>query len=69
VAIVGGVWLVIDQSEMITVSHDAVGLIGAAVTTIGRRLIPALPLYAGTAAVLATAFGIWWWAERDTANW
>jgi hypothetical protein len=54
---------------MATVSHDAVGLIGAGLTTIGRRLAPAVPLYAGAAALLAIALGIWWWAERGTANW
>ena len=70
VAIVGGVWLLMHRSGLIAVSNDAVGLIGTAVTTLVRRLAPAVPLYAGAAALLASALGIWWWAERDiTLNW
>jgi hypothetical protein len=26
-----------------------------------------VPLYAGAAALLVSALGIWWWAERDAA--
>jgi hypothetical protein len=30
-----------------------------------RRVAPSLPLYAGAAALLVSALGLWWWAERD----
>jgi hypothetical protein len=28
-----------------------------------------VPLYAGATALLGTALGIWWWAERDERIW
>jgi hypothetical protein len=34
-----------------------------------RRVVPSLPLCAGAAALLATALGLWWWAERDITLW
>ena len=33
--------------------------------SLARRVAPAVPLYAGAAALLVSALGIWWWAERD----
>jgi predicted anti-sigma-YlaC factor YlaD len=65
VAVVGGTWLLLNRSGLAVVSNDAVDLFGTAVVTILRRVGPSLPLYAGAAAVLATALGIWWWAEKD----
>jgi len=66
-AVVGGVWLLLNRSGLVAVSNDAVDLLGSGLVTFARRVAPSLPLYAGAAAVLATALGIWWWAERDAA--
>ena len=66
-AVVGGVWLLLNRSGLVAVSNDAVDLLGSGLVTFARRIAPSLPLYAGAAAVLATALGIWWWAERDAA--
>ena len=62
-----GVWLLLNRSGLAAVSNDAVDLLGTGLVTFARRVAPSLPLYAGAAAVLATALGIWWWAERDSA--
>jgi anti-sigma factor RsiW len=62
-----GVWLLLNRSGLAAVSNDAVDLFGTGLVTFARRVAPSLPLYAGAAAVLATALGIWWWAERDSA--
>jgi collagenase-like PrtC family protease len=48
-----------------SVSVDAMNLFTAGLGTLVRRVAPSLPLYAGATAVVATALGIWWWAERD----
>ena len=40
---------------------------GSGFVALARRVAPALPLYAGAAALLVSALGIWWWAERDAA--
>ena len=68
VAIVAAVWMVIHRSGLAAVGTDAVDLVGSGLSTFARRIAPALPLYAGAAALLATALGIWWWAERDAAR-
>jgi anti-sigma factor RsiW len=66
-AVVGGVWLLLNRSGLVAVSNDAVDLLGSGLVTFFRRVTPSLPLYAGATAVLATALAIWWWAERDAA--
>ena len=40
---------------------------GSGFVSLVRRIAPAVPLYAGAAALLVSALGIWWWAERDAA--
>jgi len=63
VAIVAAVWMVLNRSGLAAVSGDAVHLFGSGLATFADRVAPAVPLYAGAAALLATALGIWWWAE------
>jgi hypothetical protein len=59
------IWMVLNRSGLAAVSNDALGVFGRGLTTFAQRVAPSLPLYAGAAALLATALGIWWWAERD----
>ena len=65
VAVLGGVWMLMHRSGLAAVSGDAVNVFGTGFVSLARRVVPSLPLYAGAAAVLASALGIWWWAERD----
>jgi hypothetical protein len=65
--VVAGVWMLLHRSGLAVVSNDAVNLFGTGFATFARRVAPLLPRYAGAAALLATALGIWWWAERDAA--
>ena len=67
VAVVAGVWLVTNRSGLVSVSNDAVDLLGTGVMTLARRVAPSLPLYAAATALLASALGIWWWAERGAS--
>jgi len=60
-AVVGGIWMLLHRTGLTAVGNDAVDLLGTGLVTFG----PSLPLYAGATALLATALGIWWWAERD----
>jgi anti-sigma factor RsiW len=64
-AIVGSVWLLLHRSGLVAVSNDAVDLLGTGLVTLVRRVAPTVPLYAGATALLVTALGIWWWAERE----
>jgi predicted anti-sigma-YlaC factor YlaD len=68
-AAIAGVWLVMNRSGIVTVSNDAVALIEMFIGTFVARVAPELPLYAAAMALLAATVGVWWWAERDTANW
>jgi predicted anti-sigma-YlaC factor YlaD len=67
VAVVGGVWMLLNRTGLAAVSTDAVDLFGSVLVTLVRRVVPSLPLYAGAAALLASALAIWWWAEHDAA--
>jgi anti-sigma factor RsiW len=67
VAVLVGIWLLLNRSGLTAVSNDAVDMFASALVSFARRVTPSLPLYAGATAVLATALGVWWWAERDTA--
>lgn len=66
-AVMVGVWMVLNRSGLVAVSNDAVGVFGRGLATFAQRVAPSLPLYAGAMALLATALGIWWWAERDVS--
>jgi len=67
-SIVAGVWMLFNLSGLALVSNDVVGLFGTALLTAASRVEPSLPLYAGATALLLSALGIWWWAERDAAG-
>ena len=66
-AVVGGVWMLLHRTGLASVSADAVNVFGGGFVSLAKRVAPALPLYAGAAALLVSALGIWWWAERDAA--
>jgi hypothetical protein len=63
--VVVAAWLLLYRSGLTGVGQQAVDLLNAAVVNVARRVVPSLPLYVGAAALLATALGVWWWAERD----
>ena len=66
-AILGGIWMLLHRTGLASVSVDAVDVFGNGFVALARRVAPSLPLYAGAAALLISALGIWWWAERDAA--
>jgi predicted anti-sigma-YlaC factor YlaD len=67
VAVFGGVWMLLHRSGLDAVSGDVVDLFGSGLVAFVRRVAPSLPLYAAAAALLVSALGLWWWAERDAA--
>jgi len=66
-AVLGGVWMLLHRTGLASVSGDAVDVFGSGFVALAKRVAPSLPLYAGAAALLVSALGIWWWAERDAA--
>ena len=67
VAVLGGVWMLLHRTGLASVSGDAVDVFGSGFVALAKRVAPSLPLYAAAAALLLSALGIWWWAERDAA--
>jgi hypothetical protein len=63
--VIVAVWMFAHRTGLAAVSNDAVELLAGGVGAFARRVGPSLPVYAGAAALVATALGIWWWAERD----
>ena len=67
VMVAAGLWTIASRSGLTSVNSEALDLLATATKTIVRRVSPSLPLYALATALLVSALGIWWWAERDTA--
>ncbi len=67
VLVVLGLWTVMRQSGLATVSSDAIEMLGPGMMLLVRRISPSLPLYAAATALLGSALAVWWWAERDAA--
>jgi predicted anti-sigma-YlaC factor YlaD len=67
VGVIVAVWMVFNRSGLTAVSTDVVGLAESGATEFARRVAPSLPIYGAATALVLTALGIWWWAERDTA--
>ena len=67
VAIVVGAWMLLDRSGLTAVNNDAIDMFGRGLVSLAQRVAPSVPVYAGATALLATALGIWWWAERDAS--
>ena len=66
-SVVMAFWLLISLTGMADLSRDALELLNAALASTARRLAPSLPLYLGAGALVGTALGLWWWAERGAA--
>jgi collagenase-like PrtC family protease len=59
--------MLLHRTGLAGVSTDAVNVVGSGFVALAKRVAPALPLYVGAAALLVSALGLWWWAERDAA--
>jgi hypothetical protein len=68
IAVIVAGWMVLDRSGLVAVSNDAVGIFGRGLATFAQRVAASLPLYAGATILLATALGLWWWAERGESR-
>ena len=66
VLVVVAVWTVLRRSGLANITTDAIELMGPGMVLFARRITPSLPLYAAAMALLGTALGVWWWAEKDT---
>lgn len=65
-SVVLAVWMLLSGSGVAEMSGEAAALLGDQLVELARRAAPSAPLYAGAAALVGSALGIWWWAERGT---
>ena len=62
------VWVLLSRSGVGAVTRDAFNALNStSLNAIRQRFAPSLPLYLGAFALVATALGVWWWAERESA--
>lgn len=64
-AVVGLIGLVVEGSGFAAITRTARVGISQQVVNLARRAAPSLALYAGAAALMGGALGLWWWAERE----
>ena len=67
IGIIGAGWLLLDRSGLTVVSGDLIALVESGGVARAQRVAPSVPVYVAAAALVVTALGIWWWAERETA--
>ena len=60
--------MLLHRTSLAAVSSDAVNIFGSGFVSLAKRVAPSVPLYAGAAALLVSALGIWWWAEKDATR-
>jgi anti-sigma factor RsiW len=63
--LIAGIWLLLSRTGIGTMSSGVFDVVNTAALTAARRMLPSLALYLGAAGLVATALGVWWWAERS----
>ena len=63
-AIAGVVLLLVSNTGVSDVAGDIIDTVGSQSVAFARAAAPSLPMYAAAAALIATALGLWWWAEN-----
>ena len=63
--VVVGVVVLLNRAGVTSIGTGAMDFMSDGVMRLARRAAPAVPVYAGATALLATALGIWWWAEKE----
>jgi predicted anti-sigma-YlaC factor YlaD len=63
-AVVVGLWMLLNRTGLAVVGNDAVDLFASGLVTFARRVAPSVPVYLGATALLVSALWIWWWAEQ-----
>jgi hypothetical protein len=62
------VWVLLSRSGLGAMTRDAFNALNlTALNAFRQRVATSLPLYLGAIALVGTALGVWWWAERENA--
>ena len=63
VLVAAGILLLLNLSGLSAVLADASRLMVSGGHALATRVVEQMPVYAGAAALVLSALGIWWWAE------
>jgi anti-sigma factor RsiW len=64
--VVGGLLALMNLSGVVAGTSEAWTLLSTASAEVARQAVPSVNTYAAAGGLLATALGMWWWAERRT---
>ena len=59
--------MLLHRTGLAAVSGDAVNVFGSGFVSLAQARRAVAAALRGAAALLVSALGIWWWAERDAA--
>ena len=59
-----GVWLLLNRSGLVEVAGAVSAAFTEGLALLLQRAAPAAPTFLGALALLMTALGVWWWADR-----
>jgi len=66
--VAAAIWLALHRSGLISVSNGAFDTMGAGFGVLRQHVGTSIPVYAGACALLISALGVWWWAERHATQ-
>ena len=64
VLLVAGVAMLLNLGGIVSLAGDLTQLLGEGARLAAHRVAPVLPTYLAGSALILTAVGVWWWAER-----
>jgi anti-sigma factor RsiW len=64
VIVVGGVFALMNVSGVVAAASETVAIIASVRGEVARQAAPSVNTYIAAGGLLASALGMWWWAER-----
>ena len=64
VIVAGGVFALMNVSGVIAAASETLGVIATVRGEVARQAAPSVNTYIAAGGLLASALGMWWWAER-----
>jgi len=64
VIVVGGVFALMNVSGVVAAASETVSIIASVRGEVARQAAPSVNTYIAAGGLLASALGMWWWAER-----
>jgi predicted anti-sigma-YlaC factor YlaD len=65
-AMIGAMWMALHRSGLIAVSNGTFDALGAGLGVVRQHVVSTVSIYVAATVLVATALGLWFWAERGT---